>query len=178
MIQIKPELGYEEACLLEIRLCGGDLLLFGCFYRSTTPTSTSAKNNDDLNRLLRCISEKKYSHKYFVGDFNFKDINWMSWTTRHNEDSKENKFIETIRDLHQHIQEPTRSHRNDEPSSLDLRFTDEIMQLSEIANHAPLGKSDHIVITFKFNCYLDYSNPKERYVYVKADFHSMRNHLI
>ena len=180
VIQIKPELGYEEACLLEIHLRGGDLLLFGCFYRSPTPTSTSAKNNDDLNRLLRCISEKKYSHKCFVDDFNFKDINWMSWTTRHNEDSKENKFIETIRDcyLHQHIQEPTRSRGNDQPSSLDLLFTDEIMQVSEIANHAPLGKSDQIVITFKFNCYQDYSNQKERYVYVKADFHSIRNHLI
>ena len=29
-------------------------------------------------------------------------------------------------------------------------------------------------VTFKYHCYLDYSQPKERYVYHKADFNSMR----
>ena len=91
----------------------------------------------------------------------------------------ENKFIETIHDcyLHQHIQDSTRRHGNDEPSSIDLLFTDEIMQVSDIVNHALPGKSEHSVITFKFNCYLDYSKPKESYVYEKADFHSMKIQL-
>ena len=180
VIQIQPDLGYEEACLLEIRIRGGDLLLFGCFYRSPTPTSTSDENNENLNRLLQCISKKNYSHKCFVGDFNYRDINWLSWTTPHSEYSKEAKFIETIHDcyLHQHIQESTRRRGNDDPSLIDLVFTDEVMQVSDIAHHAPLGKSDHSVITFRFNCYLDYSKPKERYVYEKADFEAMRNHLV
>ena len=52
------------------------------------------------------------------------------------------------------------------------------MQVSDIAHHAPLGKSDHSVITFKFNCYLDYTKPKERYSYDKADFQAMRSHLV
>ena len=30
-IQIQPDLSFEEACLLEIKLRGGDNLLFGCF---------------------------------------------------------------------------------------------------------------------------------------------------
>ena len=31
VIQIQTDLDYQEACLLEARLHGGDLLLFGCF---------------------------------------------------------------------------------------------------------------------------------------------------
>ena len=165
-IQIRPKLGFEEVCLLEIRLRRRDLLLFCCFYSSPTSTITSDENNENLNKLLQCISNKSYSHKCFVGDFNFKDINWESWSKFHSENSKEAKFIETIRDcyLHQHNQQYSRIRGNDESSLIDLIFSDEAMQVSDIAHHAPLGKSDHNVITFKFNCYLDYSKPKARYL--------------
>ena len=172
VMQIQPEISYDEVCLLEIRLRGGDILLFGCFYRSPTLSNMSEQNNGNLHKLLRCISRKKYSHKCFVGDFNYREINWISWTTPCNEDSNEAKFAETIRDcyLYQHIDESTRRLGNDEPSLIDLVFTDEDMQVSDVTHHAPLGKSDHRVITFKFNCYLDYSKPKEQYVYENADF--------
>ena len=122
---------------------------------------------------------RKYSHKCFVGDFNYRNINWVSWTTPHNEDSNEAKFVETIRDcyLHQHIDEPTRRRGNDEPSLIDLVFTDGDMQVSDVTHHAPLGKSDHSVITLEFNCYLDYSKPKEQYVYQNADYDAMINNL-
>ena len=158
---------------------GGDILLFGCLYRSPTPSSISEDNNVNLNILLRSISMRKYSHKCFVGDFNYRNINWVSWTTPHNEDSNEAKFVETIRDcyLHQNIDEPTRRRGNDEPSLIDLVFTDEDMHVSDVTHHAPLGKSDHSVITFKFNCYLDYSKPKEQYVYQNADYDAMINNL-
>ena len=90
----------DEVCLLEIRLCGGDLQPFGCFYRSPTPTSMSEQNNEDLNTLLRCVSRK--SDKWFVGDFNYRDTNWVSWTTPNNEDSNEAICVETIRDCYLH----------------------------------------------------------------------------
>ena len=57
-IQIQPELAFEEACLLEIKLRGGDTLLFARFYRSLTPTEKSDDNNTKLNNLLRSISRK------------------------------------------------------------------------------------------------------------------------
>ena len=76
IIQIKPSVSFEEACLLEVKLRGGDVLLFGCFYRSPTKSMTSDENNTKLNQLLKHLSLKKYSHKLFVGDFNFKLINW------------------------------------------------------------------------------------------------------
>ena len=97
----------------------------------------------------------------------------------HNEGNKEAIFIETIRDcfLYQHIHESTRRRGNDEASLIDLIFTDETMQVSGIVYRAPLGKSDHSVISFKFHSYLDYTKPKERYSYEKVDFQAMRNHL-
>ena len=75
------------------------------------------------------------------------------------------KFIEAVRDsfLHQHVEKPTRRRGNDDPSLLDLIFTDESMQVSEIVHHAPLGKSDHSVITFDFHCYLDFTTQKDKY---------------
>ena len=177
--QISLNTKFNENCLLEIHLRGGDMLLFACLYRSPTPSETSEVNNNNLNILMKEISTKKYSHRCIVGDFNFKDINWSSWTSCHNSESTEEKFIETINDCfyHQHIDRPTRSRGNDTPSQLDLIFTDEAMQISDIKHHAPLGKSDHNVITFNFNCYVDYSKPKDTYNYAKGDYDAMRKQL-
>ena len=58
-IRIIPNLHFEEVCLLEVRLRGGDMLLFGCCYRSPTATEYSCANNANLNRLLKCVSMKK-----------------------------------------------------------------------------------------------------------------------
>ena len=104
----------------------------------------------------------------------------MSCTTPHNEESKEHEFIETVRDcyLHQHNLENSRHRGNDEPSLLDLVLTDESMQVTEVLHQAPLGKSDHNVITFQFNCYLDYSKPREKFDYNNADFDAMEKHLV
>ena len=106
-----------------------------------------------------------------------KKINWKSWSTPHGLDSKEVKFIETIRDcfLFQYIDKPTRIRGNDEPSLIDLLLTNEELQVSDVVHHAPLGKSDHSVITFNYHCYLDSSKPIANYR--KADFDSIRNNL-
>lgn len=181
VIQIEENLHFKEACLLEIQLRGNDRLLFGCFYRSPTITATSAENNLRLNEvLIKLCVKKNISHKCFVGDFNFKDINWSRETTNHNELSKEALFLETLRDcyLHQHVKEPTRSRGTDLPSIIDLVLTDEEMQVSEIRYHAPLDKSDHCVITFTYECYIDYSKPTTRYNFSKGNFDLMRDSLL
>ena len=178
-IQITPNQSFDEVCLLEIRLRGGDMLLFGCFYRSPTVCESSSKNNDNLNRILKCVSLKKYSHICIVGDFNYKSINWATWTTTHNDDSLESHFIETIRDcfLLQHVSKPTRRRGNDEPSILDLVLTNEEMQVGEVMHNPPLGKSDHDVLTFQFQCYVDYTKPKDRYIFEKGNYADMRDSI-
>ena len=71
-------------------------------------------------------------------------------TTFHNEESKETKFIEVVRNcfLFQHNQQNSRERGNDTPSLIDPIFTDEDMQGSEVEHQSPLGKSDHNVITY------------------------------
>ena len=174
VMEIKPVVKFEEACLLELRLRGGDVLLFGCLYRSPTVSTTSSDNNDNLNRLIEATCNNKYSHICLVGDFNFRDIIWSNYSTNHKDDSKEWKFINAIQNcyLHQHVERPTRRRGNDDPSTLDLVFTDEAMQVSDIQHHAPLGKSDHDVITFNFHSYLDFSKPKETYAFKNGDYES------
>ena len=60
---------------------------------------------------------------------------------------------------------------------INLVLTDEIMQVSDIAHRAPLERSGHSVIIFKFHCYLDNTKPKGRYSYEKADYQGTRNDL-
>ena len=179
VIEITSSTSFDESCLLQIRLRGGDRLLFGCLYRSPTTSSKSAENNDNLNKLIQEIAEGNYSHVCIIGDFNFRDINWNTWTSSHHEESKEWKFINAVQScfLHQHMTNPTRRRGNDEPSLLDLLFTNEAMQITDIQHHAPLGKSDHDVITFKFHAYLDFTKPKVSYVFEKGDYNSMKAHL-
>ena len=174
-IQIKVSNSFEEVCLVEVRLRNGDTLLFGCIYRSPTQTDSSDNNNENLNKLLQDLCTKKYSHICLVGDFNYREINWKTWTTTHGESSKESKFLEKVRDcfLFQHVEEPTRARGNDNPSLIDLILTNEELQVSDVVHHAPLGKSDHSVITFNYHCYLDFSKPKTCYQYQKADFDGM-----
>ena len=177
--QVKLDVKFEEACILEIRLRGGDTLLFACCYRSPTTSSSSESNNSNLNLLLKKIYSNKYSHRCILGDFNFREINWASWTTSHSTESTEAKFIDTVKDCfyHQHIDKPTRRRGNDTPSQLDLIFTDEEMHVTDVKHLAPLGKSDHSVILFNFCSYIDYSKPKDTYNYNKGDYEGMANDL-
>ena len=178
--QVKLDVKFEEACLLEIRLRGGDTLLFACCYRSPTKSPSSETNNTNLNLLLKKIYTSKYSHRCIVGDFNYRGINWSSWTTTEGSESTEASFLDTVKDCfyHQHIDKPTRKRGNDTPSQLDLIFTDEEMQVADVQHFAPLGKSDHSVILFNFCSYIDYSKPKDTYNYEKGDYEGMIKEIV
>ena len=51
------------------------------------------------------------------------------------------------------------------------------MQVSEVKCLAPLGKSDHTMISFDFHCYLDHSTPKISFQYQKGEYTGMRETL-
>ena len=53
--------------------------------------------------------------------------------------------------LHQHSQENTRFRVDQEPSQLDLLFTNDKLLISDIRYEHPIGKSDHIVLVFNFH---------------------------
>ena len=91
------------------------------------------------------------THTILVVDFNFSDIHWDSWTAMHNNPSSLN-FLNTLQDnfLLQYVDIPTRGRGLDVPRILDL-----VISKTEIVTSleylAPLGKSDHTVITVNTN---------------------------
>ena len=78
LLQTNPDIKFSDVCIPQIRLCGGDNLLFGCFYRTPSTTSPSEKNIANLNNLLKYLSGRKYSPQCFVGNFNFRKIDWLT----------------------------------------------------------------------------------------------------
>ena len=173
--EVKTE--FNEAVVLEVKLRSGDYLCFSCIYRSPTNSPDTATNCCRLNQLIKDISRnKRYSHVCFVGDFNYKHINWETWSTSKSKDSEEEKFLDALKDsfLFQHVTQPTRHRGSDEPSILDLVLTNEEMQISNIEYQSPLGKSDHSSLIFDFHCYTETKKLTESYNYNKADFDAMR----
>ncbi len=153
---------FQEVVFSEISLGAEDKLLVGCFYRSG---SNTARNTDLLMDLFRKISRMKYSHILFMGDFNFPEIDWTTWTSGE-DDNIENRgyrFLECVRDcyLYQHITEPTRGRGTDTPSTIDLIFSNEEGMINTIDICAPLGKSDHSVLQFEFTHHTEMSNKKK-----------------
>ena len=66
--ELSSPIDFQEVCLLEIKLKDNDKLLFGCFYRSPTPSMNIEGNNDKLNSLLKNLAYRNFSHLCFVGD--------------------------------------------------------------------------------------------------------------
>ena len=63
-------------------------MVFGCFYRSPTQSQRSTENCKSLNSLINGLAgNNNYTHKCFVGDFNFKDIEWPGMSIYKDEES-------------------------------------------------------------------------------------------
>jgi len=160
---------FSESVWLSTKLAGGDELLIGCVYRSSSGTG---ENNENLLKLLSEINGSNFSHILIMGDFNFEKINWNTCI--------DFKFIEKIRDcyLFQHITKPTRARIDHEPHILDRILSNEEGMVSDIEYCSPLGKSDHSLINFNFNCYIQQENTERvKYYYDKADFSGMKTEI-
>ena len=89
-------------------------------------------------------------------------------------------FLEGIKDcfLFQQVMEPTRLREGQSPSILDLVFTNEEYMVDKI-NYLPgKGKSDHVVLDFNFNCFIEKnSTTQKKYNFNKGDYNSCTNEL-
>ena len=139
---------FKEFVWCRIKLRNNDSFLIGCVYRS--PSSVDANSRELLN-LFERARDSRDSHKLIMGDFNLKEINWEDMSTSVGETHLANLFVECVRDSYfiQHITEPTRIRAGQEPSVLDLIFTNEEDMVSEINLLPSIGKSDHVLISFK-----------------------------
>ena len=85
-------------------------ILVSCIYRSP-----NAVHTDVITELKDILSTTKSNGRKFdvvlhMGDFNFKEINWVNETTNTTENHLSYKFLELTRDcfLCQHVKSPTR----------------------------------------------------------------------
>jgi len=91
-----------------------------------------------------------------MGDFNLPNIDRESWNNKSdNTEAQDYNFTQCIQDnvLYQHVNKPIRWRGTDTPHVLDLVFTNEENMVSEKEYLSSLGKSDHCVLQFQFNCY-------------------------
>ena len=87
-----------------------------------------------------------------MGDFNYREINWDHWVSNTSETHYSHEFIESVRDsfLHQFVDFHT--------SLLDLVFANDELLIENIDQFSPVGKSDHVIITFNIVCVVDQTN--------------------
>lgn len=98
------------------------------------------------------MAVSKGSRLLIVGDFNHKEIDWKELDPHGESDSWRAKFLDCVQGnfLHQHVLEPTRARGSDTPSTLDLVITQSELEVENLSYRAPLGKSDHCVLTMEF----------------------------
>ena len=100
-----------------------------------------------------------------MGDFKFREIDWISVSTTNSHEQISTKFYELCKDnyLEQHETKPTtRCRGSDTPSILDLIFTDETSMIDTIEHNASLGNSDYDVLEFEVRI-LKSNNPRVFY---------------
>ena len=177
--KVVMETDFQESVWCSIKLQNSDSLLIGCIYKSP---NCSNENCLELFQLFGKVKDMRYSHKLIMGDFNFRDINWSDMSTSSNEQQNSTLFIESIRDsfMFQHVLEPTRYRANNEPSILDLIFSNEEGMVSDIQYNPSVGRSDHLVLSFKFICYTpntSKNNTHSTYNFFKGDYQSIKSQL-
>ena len=143
---------FNEPIWCRIHLDKTDQMLLECLYRS--PNSTMA-NSEQLTTLINKLHKEKYSYLLVVGDFNYREINWIDNSTTVSENHPATKFLECIRDgyPYQYVKEPTRVRENNKASTLDCVLTNEENMVENI-NYGPgLGKSDHLLLSLEYTCF-------------------------
>ena len=120
------------------------------------------------------------NHILIKVDLNLKNIDWETLTTEDNSTTDLNyRFVECIHDsyLFHHVLEPTQQRGTDRPTNLDVLLTNEENMISELEISAPLGKSDHSILKFNFQCYMDKEPPRIKKLYHKGDCTKMNEML-
>lgn len=91
-------------------------------------------------------------------------------------------FLNCVLDnfVFQHIKVSTHFREGQQPSCLDLIFTNEknMVDLDLLNIDLPLGKSDHAVIHFNYMCYfINNVNMREKFQYFRGDYEAIINDL-
>lgn len=165
---------FSEFMLVKICLKSTTVHL-GAFYRSP---NSCMENDENLLSLLDIISQTIREDVILIGDFNYKNIDWVNNVVSSHSTISEKNFLQNIEDnlLTQYITFPTRARSSDVPSILDLVISNGDL-IDSISNLSPLGKSDHSVL--HVNCNLaSYRDKKCRLNFDKGDYDGLRSFVL
>ena len=184
-IEQKPAT-YAEAIALEVKTQNKGLMVITTYVAPKTSCwgvgeheQLILETQDILSDLLQ-KGEAKSQEIVLMGDFNC-DINWETLEAKHHPHDWNENLLNLITDhcLHQHVNQPTRVRGTDRPSMLDLIFTRQPEDITDINYGAPLGKSDHAVLDMKYwtNIVKNKKQYKESYNYKKGDYNGLREYF-
>ena len=123
--------------------------LIGLCYRS--PTSTTENDENLLSVMEKAVLRTAANHILIMGDFNFPEIDYASESVVGRDTEPPAMFLFKTQELclSQHVKDATRIRQNQTPTTLDYIFTEEENLIETINYEVPLGKSDHVVLTWK-----------------------------
>ena len=176
-VTLDPPPAFTEAVIMDIKLRSRDILRICTIYRSP---NSSNENSDNLNQLLRLLYLEEKTHMLIIGDFNYPEIDWSNNICNGSSESNASKFLSTINHCFwkQHVDQPTRARAGNNPNTLDLVITNEEGMVETITYESPLGKSDHSLLNFDFNCYaLEAPSVPSRFNFAKANIEQIRKDL-
>ena len=87
-----------------------------------------------------------------MGDFSYRDIDYKNYRVNTDTNTEAYKFFPTTEDLYlvQNVTEDTRKREGTKASVLDYIFTDEDRLVDNLHYETPLGKSDHVCLTWDY----------------------------
>ena len=156
------------------------LLHILAIYRS--PNSTDENNQHTIDLLNRICSMVDLSNLVIIGHFNLKHNDWtLSSPIGKSPNSYEQQIINcnsVDNYLSQHCIEPTRVRAGNESSLLDLVFVKDESIIHSLDYEAPLGKSDHVLISLTLSTMLSRNKPStEHFRFNLDDYTGMKSQL-
>lgn len=117
-----------------------------------------------------------------MGDFNYPDIDYKNLTVESGDESDAAVFFAKTLDMFlvQNVSKPTRVRERQRASLLDYVFTDEENLVENLANHEPLGKSDHACIIWDLMLTRDVEKEEveePRLNYFKGNYSALNSEL-
>ena len=112
-----------------------------------------------------------------VGDFNFPEIDWSSYSCDKDKDHPAVKFLTSSIDgfMTQHITEPTRWREGQRSNTLDLIFTNRDGLISDVEILPTIGKSDHGVLLFKVHRnFKEFKTPVRKIIWDRGNYQAMK----
>ncbi|GAA47302.1 hypothetical protein CLF_100192 [Clonorchis sinensis] len=165
-----------DALWLQVPLRGSDSVLLGVVYRSS---SSPPEDDHFLIRTLGQLSSSyHFTHLLLVGDFNAPKAPWTELQCVGSSGPFTAALTEVVQQSAwtQHVVAPTRYRAGQQPSLLDLVITNERHFVDQVTINAPLGHSNHCVLTFDFIRYWVRNPEPQTWIqnFCRADFLGMR----